>query len=101
MSLINFILGDCEWNKWTAWSQCTQTCDGGLKTRTRKRISSGGINGAFCSGSESQSNNCNTKSCSDVTSPPCWPNCPTQCPNWPNCGINVTECWMFFCFVLS
>ena len=35
---------DCVWNTWTTWSECSQTCAGGIKTKTRSKaiIESGG-----------------------------------------------------------
>ena len=44
-------------SKWSTWTQCTKTCGGG--TRTRSKL----CQGSPCPGSKPKKDNCNTQSC--------------------------------------
>eukprot|EP00929_Paragymnodinium_shiwhaense_P087227 TRINITY_DN4747_c0_g1_i1.p1 TRINITY_DN4747_c0_g1~~TRINITY_DN4747_c0_g1_i1.p1 ORF type:complete len:1556 (-),score=307.09 TRINITY_DN4747_c0_g1_i1:124-4791(-) len=49
---------DCEFDQWTQWSDCTQTCDG-LKRRSRGIKRYGRGKGAYCLGASKQTSQCN------------------------------------------
>ena len=53
-----------NWGSWSSWSLCSETCGGGIQTRTRycnnPPPSKGG---RFCEGSSTSSSSCNTQSC--------------------------------------
>ena len=52
------------WTQWEAWSSCSKTCGGGTRLRSRRCIAVGTkyvVSG--CTGSGSQSSNCNTRGC--------------------------------------
>merc|ERR1712038_759508 len=42
---------DCHFTEWTEWSDCSQTCDSGLKIRSRTKIDAR-YGGAECAASE-------------------------------------------------
>ena len=53
---------NCKWSDWST-NQCTKTCGGGQRTKTRtKKVSE--KNGGTCSGTSSESEACNTQRCS-------------------------------------
>lgn len=47
-----------EWGAWGSWSTCSVSCGGGVSSRSRSCVGSGG-----CSGDSSQSRSCNSLSC--------------------------------------
>lgn len=53
-----------EWDRWTAWSECSRSCSSGVQTRTRACKTSG------CVGADSQTRHCNTQRCPQTTSTP-------------------------------
>lgn len=70
---------DGKWSEWSEWSSCSQTCDGGEKSRERKcdnPAPSGG--GADCEGKSSE-----TETCEEGT--PCIP--PVEIPRTDECGL--------------
>ena len=38
---LQILLDTCEWEEWTDWSACTETCGGGQQNRTRTKTSGG------------------------------------------------------------
>lgn len=52
---------DGEYEEWTAWSECTVTCGGGVSTRTRECVGAEGD--GQCSGESEESLDCNTEPC--------------------------------------
>lgn len=74
---------DCQVGEWGDWSDCTKTCGGGEKVRTRKVIQEAGIGGRACPPLK-ETATCNTQ------------NCPTNCKvsdwsNWTSCDINGVQ----------
>jgi hypothetical protein len=52
------------WSSWSSWSSCSATCGGGTRTRTRSCTNPTPENGgANCTGSATQSGQCNSQSC--------------------------------------
>lgn len=52
------------WGAWSGWSSCTQTCDTGSKSRSRSCNNPyPQYGGAGCSGTSSESTDCNTNNC--------------------------------------
>ncbi|XP_041371108.1 netrin receptor UNC5A-like [Gigantopelta aegis] len=54
------------WGNWTDWDQCSLTCGGGTQTRRRRCNNPAPTQpeGKTCSGSDSQTRDCNTEECS-------------------------------------
>ena len=53
-----------SWGEWRDWSQCSQTCGGGTKTRRRLCDNpSPAFGGADCPGDHSQQRQCNSHQC--------------------------------------
>eukprot|EP01127_Copromyxa_protea_P010250 TRINITY_DN2485_c0_g1_i1.p1 TRINITY_DN2485_c0_g1~~TRINITY_DN2485_c0_g1_i1.p1 ORF type:complete len:1772 (+),score=339.78 TRINITY_DN2485_c0_g1_i1:19-5334(+) len=53
---------DCVWSAWNAWSECSEECDGGVRTSTRTLLSSA-QNGGECTGVATTTSVCNTQEC--------------------------------------
>ena len=47
------------WGSWGSWSTCSQTCNGGIRYRTRSCVG-----GTTCTGSNIEKQRCNTNPCS-------------------------------------
>ena len=57
---------DGEWSAWSAWSACSVSCGSGTQTRTRTCTNPApSCGGAECVGDSSQSQSCNTQSCTE------------------------------------
>ena len=54
---------DCFWSQWSSWSDCTQSCDGGEKLRTRRELVSQQGAGQRCFGDNEDRRSCNTQRC--------------------------------------
>ena len=55
---------DGVWHAWTAWSQCTHTCNGGKQSRQRVcTYEAGAKHGAPCSGSSTDIQDCGMDEC--------------------------------------
>merc|ERR1719315_313692 len=58
-----------RWTEWSAWSQCSATCGGGLKQRTRTCTNPAPANGGLnCEGDGMESEACNNIDCPQPTS---------------------------------
>jgi len=53
---------DCKLSDWCQWSQCSATCGGGTRTRTRTVLTQPSCGGELC-GELSQIETCNTQDC--------------------------------------
>ena len=55
-----WLVDDCEWSNWTAWSECTHKCgNAGTQSRTRYIKNSADWFGSSCDGDKSDSQSCN------------------------------------------
>ena len=54
---------DCEWNTWHEWEQCSQTCGGGLTSRTRNVKQYAQLGGTPCNGTAFETKDCGTQDC--------------------------------------
>ena len=57
--LSNILDVDCEWEDWMDWSLCSQTCGGGVKTRSRKIA----VGGNKCTAETNEEIECGTDPC--------------------------------------
>ena len=53
---------DCKWNEWSAWSECSLSCDNGTQTRSRT-LEPAQHGGKECEGFRGESQPCNTQAC--------------------------------------
>ena len=53
---------DCVMSEWSSWTDCSKTCGGGTKTRTRK-IETPSANGGVACSSTFEEQACNTQAC--------------------------------------
>jgi hypothetical protein len=57
---------DGEWSEWSPWSECSVTCGGGVRHRSRDCDNPEPSNGGeFCPGSPVSVEPCNPNSCTD------------------------------------
>jgi len=54
---------DCTWGDWSAWSTCSQSCDGGVRSRSRTIATEAQNGGSACGGNSDENEQCNTRSC--------------------------------------
>jgi len=54
---------DCAWGMWSAWSYCSETCDGGVHTRVRSAAWDARNGGAPCEGLNKEFKKCNEQPC--------------------------------------
>ncbi|CAE7323413.1 Hmcn1 [Symbiodinium natans] len=71
---------DCKWADWSAWGDCSTTCAGGVKLRTRSIAEAAVSEGKKCEGATQDEEVCNVKAC------------PTDCvladwSNWKACSV--------------
>ena len=64
-----------SWSSWSSWTTCSQTCNGG--TRSRSRTCEGG---STCPGDNYQQQICNTRSCPVAASWSSW-------GSWGGCSV--------------
>ena len=53
----------CVWDEWADWQDCTVTCGGGTKTRTRVVLKEATNSGPACDGEAQEQEACNPDSC--------------------------------------
>ena len=49
----------CSWSRWSSWSRCSRSCEGGIKSRSKKDHQGG----EFCANNKIETNECNKKKC--------------------------------------
>lgn len=82
------ILNDCieyEWSLWSAWSNCSGTCDDAFRTRNRSCTEKSRlVNNSYCSGNNSQYMSCNLTYCTFI---PSWNSWSSWTPCSATCGL--------------
>ena len=58
-----FVLVDCGWTPWTSWTDCSQTCGAGNKTRSRSVANTAHSGGLNCAGTASETQQCTIIEC--------------------------------------
>jgi len=53
---------DCLWAEWTEWTQCSTTCDNGIRERSRSKLVQE-TGGGICLGQATESESCKIKDC--------------------------------------
>ena len=54
---------NCEFDEWEEWTQCTATCNGGTRFRTRGIKVAAAYGGAECDGDVKEEETCNNQPC--------------------------------------
>ena len=54
---------NCEFDEWEEWTQCTATCNGGTRFRTRGIKVAAAYGGAECDGDIKEEETCNNQPC--------------------------------------
>ncbi|CAE7454331.1 Sspo [Symbiodinium sp. CCMP2456] len=84
---------DCEWSDWTAWTNCSATCGGGMQERGRGIAVEVEGYGKNCTGDAEEKQKCNTQDCpvdcetSDWSS---WSSCEPFCKGMQNQTRTIT-----------
>ncbi|CAE7739327.1 Sspo [Symbiodinium sp. CCMP2592] len=84
---------DCEWSDWTAWTNCSATCGGGMQERGRGIAVEVEGYGKNCTGDAEEKQKCNTQDCpvdcetSDWSS---WSSCEPFCKGMQNQTRSIT-----------
>ena len=60
--MIHFLV-PCEFDEWSEWSTCSQSCGGGVKTRTRKIKQLEDFGGAPCKANTTETGPCALNEC--------------------------------------
>jgi hypothetical protein len=68
----------CEWNTWHEWEQCSQSCGGGITSRTRNIKQYAQLGGQECVGDAFQTKDCNKQD---------WLHCSHSCQVFHSQGI--------------
>jgi len=73
----------CRFSDWSAWNECSETCDGGSQTRFRRITTRAAGHGALCDESLEELHTCHTQAC---------PSNKTNCQfggwgEWSECGV--------------
>lgn len=58
---------DCAWGEFKAWGECSISCGGGKRIRTRSEQTPARGGGKPCAGSKSESGDCNQQACPTTT----------------------------------
>jgi len=61
---------NCQWNPWSDWTECTETCGGGDQGRQRDRKVIPENGGEECHGPRQESQACNEEECPSTTDVP-------------------------------
>ena len=76
---------NCIWSSWSPWDNCSATCGGGTKIRSRF-VSQPSQNGGSCSGKSAETQSCGETPCGDVGTIDCtwsawspWDACSVTC----------------------
>ena len=56
-------LGNCQWAPFAEWTPCSQSCGGGLQTRSRIQLQSASNGGLACAGLGTEEQECNLQAC--------------------------------------
>ena len=78
----SFCPRDCKWDDWGAWTDCTQSCDGGWRHRVRAKLQEAQHGGTPCADFSEDGEYCNTQVC------------PVDCvlTDWSSWGYCSTSC---------
>lgn len=73
---------DCRFSDWSAFTTCSQTCNGGMSSRSRSVVTPSSNGGLPCVGDKNEDKSCNTQACPvdcqwDEWSP--WTTCSLTC----------------------
>jgi len=56
---------DCTWSGWGAWGECSATCNGGVRSKSRQVQTEAQYGGKKCDAASDQAEECSVQPCSD------------------------------------
>ena len=63
LRFVELLTVNCLWNEWGTFSNCTEECGGGTRTKVRTIQQEAANGGLACSGYATESENCNEEPC--------------------------------------
>ena len=64
VTLKRFVISvDCEWSRFSDWSECSVSCGGGIQRRRRTILVEADRGGRRCAGRSEETRICNSRSC--------------------------------------
>ena len=60
---------NCQWSNYGEWTTCSESCGGGKRVHSRKKIIEAENGGKDCEGPDTQIEECNTNHCPGEKSP--------------------------------
>ncbi|CAD7963524.1 unnamed protein product [Amoebophrya sp. A25] len=83
---------DCLLNEWSSWSECTASCGGGVKQRSRKVATWPAYGGKGCDGVLEEVADCNEELCKEDQPPKELPPVNCEMSPWDEWGACSAEC---------
>ena len=63
ITVLSLISVNCLWSDWNAWNDCSATCDGGTRLRSRFVKETAQNGGSQCTGGSAESQACGSAAC--------------------------------------
>ena len=84
---------DCEWHPWSFWEECSRTCGGGERQKTRSVRVQEQHGGAVCSGNNTEKESCNNHPCRKFQYSPTYPKARSFSITLESCKLAIFTFW--------